>query len=113
MRSDANGGAEPNYESNGRGGPRDNPALAEPPLHEAFGGTIARYDHRVDDDYYSQPGALYRLMTDEQREALVGNMARHMAGVDAQIPQRAIELFTRVNDEYGARLARAVEQQRQ
>jgi catalase len=111
MRSDANGGAEPNYEPNGRGGPRDNPALAEPPLHEAFGGTVARYDHRVDDDYYSQPGALYRLMTDAQREALVGNMARHMTGVDADIRQRAVEHFTRVDAEYGARLARALEQQ--
>ncbi len=112
MRSDANGGAEPNYEPNGRGGPRDNPSLVEPPLHEAFGGTIARYDHRVDDDYCSQPGALYRLMNDAQRDALVGNIARHMASVDADIQQRAVELFTRVDGEYGARLARALEQQR-
>lgn len=109
MRSDDNGGAEPNYEPNGRGGPRDDPSFAEPALHEAFGGSVARYDHRKDDeDYYSQPRALYRLMNETQRDALVGNLARHMAGVDADIQQRAIEHFRKVDEEYGARLEAAL-----
>lgn len=109
MRVDGNGGSDPNYEPNGRGGPRDNPTFAEPALHEAFGGSIARYDHRNDDeDYYSQPGALYRLMTDAQRDALIGNLARHMTGVDADIRQRAVEHFRKVDAEYGAKLEAAL-----
>ena len=108
MRSDDNGGSDPNYEPNGRDGPRDNPALAEPPLHEAFGGTVARYDHRQDSDYYSQPGALYRLMDETQKQALIGNISRHIAGVDAAIQRRAVANFAQADADYGARLAAAL-----
>jgi catalase len=108
MRLDDNGGTEPNYQPNGRGGPTDDPSLAESPLHEAFGGVVARYDHRSDTDYYSQPGALYRLMDEAQREALVGNIARHMASVPADIQQLAVAHFGRCDSEYGARLAAAL-----
>jgi catalase len=104
MRSDDNGGSDPNYQPNGRGGPTDNAAYAEPPLHEAFGGTVARYEHREDGDYYSQPGALYRVMTPAQRDVLVGNIARHIASVPDDIKQRAVEHFGKADPEYGAKL---------
>ncbi|HJU39331.1 MAG TPA: catalase [Tahibacter sp.] len=108
MRLDDNGGSEPNYQPNGRGGPSDNAAYAEPPLHEAFGGTVARYDHRDDADYYSQPGALYRVMTPAQRDALVGNIARHIASVPDDIKRRAIEHFAKADGEYGAKVKAAL-----
>ena len=108
MRTDDNGGSDPNYQPNGRGGPTDNAAYAEPPLAEAFGGTVARYDHRDDADYYSQPGALYRLMTPAQRDALVGNIARHIASVPDDIKRAAIEHFGKADPEYGAKVKAAL-----
>jgi catalase len=79
MRIDANGGAQPNYQPNSLGGPTDNPALGEPALD--FSGPIARYDHRVDADYYSQPGALYRLMTQDAQKRLAANIVRSLGAV--------------------------------
>jgi catalase len=79
MRMDANGGAEPNYQPNSLGGPTDNPGLSEPALD--LSGPIARYDHRVDSDYYSQPGALYRLMTPDEQKRLAANIVRSLGAV--------------------------------
>jgi catalase len=33
----------------------------------ALSGAADRYDHREDNDYYSHAGALFRLMSDEQK----------------------------------------------
>ena len=32
-------------------------------------GQVARFDHREDEDYYSQAGALFRIMNDEQKKS--------------------------------------------
>ena len=51
----------------------------EPPLR--IQGDADHYDHRVDEDYFSQAGDLFRLMNNEQRQALFDNTARAMQGV--------------------------------
>ena len=71
--------------------------MNEPPL---AAGTVYRYDHREDDDYYSQPGALFRLFDDAQRERLFGNIARHIHGVPNDIVARQIEHFRRADPAY-------------
>src|SRR6202035_1486538 len=48
MRFDGNYGAQPNYEPNSFGGPKQNPAYTERP--HAVSGTVARHDHRADSD---------------------------------------------------------------
>ncbi|ANV98669.1 catalase [Helicobacter enhydrae] len=76
----------------------------EPPLHlkEAVAN---RYNHRDDDeDYYKQPGDLYRLMSDEQKEALCQNIKEAMAGVPVEIQKRQVEHFTKADPNYGARV---------
>ncbi|CAK8743518.1 Catalase [Sodalis praecaptivus] len=66
MRFVGNGGGTPNYEPNSHGAaPRQAPAFREPQLN--FSGPADRYDHREDEDYYSQAGDLYRLMGPQQK----------------------------------------------
>ena len=77
MRVDGNFGATVSYTPNSYGVWSDSPELKEPPL--PLHGPVDNYDERAyDDDYYSQPGALFRLMTPEEKQALFENTARAM-----------------------------------
>jgi catalase len=61
MRVDGNFGARIGYDPNSEGEWPQQPEFQEPPL--ALDGAAAHWDHRDDTDYYSQPAALFRLMT--------------------------------------------------
>lgn len=51
----------------------------EPPLKSS--GDVYQWDYREDDnDYYTQPGMLFRLMTPEQQHILFNNTAAEMDG---------------------------------
>jgi catalase len=106
MRFDGNGGGSVNYEPNSFGGPKDCPALNEPPLK--ISGDAARYNHRDGNDDYTQPGNLFRLFTPEQKERLFGNIARHMASVPREIQMRQICHFFRADPAYGLGVAKAL-----
>ena len=114
MRGDTNGGLQPNghaipnYQPNSFGGPSDDASFKEPTYAEAFTGAIARYDHREDADYYSQPGALFRLFDAAQKERLFGNIARHIGGVPEDIMRRQISHFSKADPAYGAGVAKAL-----
>ncbi len=97
-RVDGNLGATENYEPNRFGSFAQTAAAAEPPL--ALDGAAARYDHRVDDDYYSQPGALFRLFDAARRQRLFDNIARSIGSVPADIQDRQIEHFRRADPAY-------------
>lgn len=106
-RVDGNQGATLNYEPNSFGQWTETPSVAEPPL--ALDGQAAdRWNHRVDEDYYSQPGALFRLMTAEKKELLFGNIGRHMVGVDEAIQRRQLEHFRRADPAYADGVAKAL-----
>lgn len=94
------------YEPNSFGGPVEDARFAEPPL--AISGDADRYSHRTGNDDYSQPRALFRLMSPAQREVLMDNMAAAMAGVPAEILLRQIVHLARVDEAYGAGVARRV-----
>lgn len=76
MRVDGNHGATLGYEPNSYGQWQEQPAFAEPPL--GIWGAADRWNHREDDDYYTQPGMLFRLMSPEQQAVLFENTARAM-----------------------------------
>src|SRR5699024_932690 len=74
MRTDGNYGSELHYEPNSYGHWEHQRDQMEPPLE--LQGDATHWDFRQDDDnYYEQPGNLFRLMSDEQKEALFGNTA--------------------------------------
>ena len=60
MRFDGNSGSEVNYEPNSFNGPTEDPAYRERP--RTITGSVDRHNHRLDSDYYTQPGNLFRLM---------------------------------------------------
>ncbi|WP_075214554.1 catalase [Mongoliimonas terrestris] len=91
------------YEPNSFSGPRQAPEYREPPLK--ISGDADRYDHRAGNDDYSQPGALFRLMTDEQRERLMDNIAAAMQGVPVEIIERQVVHFAKCDPRYGEGVA--------
>ena len=66
-------------------------------------GTVAdHWDYRADDDdYYTQPGTLFRMMPPDQRRALFANTARAIAGVPDEIQQRHINNCGYADPAYG------------
>ena len=87
------------YEPNSFNGPVEDSSFREPPI--AITGTVDRHDHRIDNDDFAQPRALFGLFNDEQRQRLYDNVAAAMAGVPDKIVQRQIDLFTKVDSAYG------------
>ncbi|MFA5896074.1 MAG: catalase [Thermoplasmata archaeon] len=106
MRFDQNGGGSPNYEPNSFGGPTQDPSLREPPLR--ISGDADRYDHRVGNEDYSQPGNLFRLMNAEEKARLIGNLVRAMKNVPREIQLRQIGHFYRADPNYGRGVARGL-----
>ncbi len=107
MRVDTNAGAAVGYEPNSHGEWQEQPLFKEPPL--ALEGAADHWDHRSDDDYYSQPGALFRLMTPSQKQALFENTARSLRGVSRLIQERHIANCTLADPAYGNGVAAAIE----
>lgn len=107
MRVDGNAGSKIAYEPNSYGQWQEQPAFKEPPLE--LQGEADNWDFRADDnDYYTQPGLLYRLMTLEQQELLCENTARAMGDAPEMIKIRHISNCLKADMDYGERLAKAL-----
>ena len=107
MRTDDNYGATTPYEPNSYGEWQDTPALKEPPL--AVDGAVYNYDEReFDDDYYTQPGKLWRLMTPADQQATCENTARAMGDSELFIKQRHVRNCYNADPSYGEGVARAL-----
>jgi catalase len=96
----------PHYEPNSFGGPLEDPSAKEPPLKIA--GDADRYNHRIGNDDYTQPGNLFRLMNAAQRDRLFNNIAEAMEGVPDAIINRQVEQFAKCDPAYGEGVAKAV-----
>lgn len=106
MRIDGNmGGATP-YEPNSYQEWVEQPDFREPPL--SIEGAADHWNHRVDDDYHSQPRALFRLMTPAQQQVLFDNTARAISGASQLVKQRHIDNCTACDPAYGAGVAEAI-----
>lgn len=109
MRTDGNLGATPTYWPNSRGEWRESdPALKEPPL--ALEGDATWWDHRIDEDHYEQPASLFRMMSEEQRQALFENAARAMRDARDEVKARFVELCAKADPAYGEGVAQAINQ---
>lgn len=106
MRVDDNYGSTIGYEPNSQQEWQEQPDYTEPPL--SLSGAASRWDHREDDDYYSQPGALFRLMTPKQQQILFENTARSVGGASIEIQKRHIANCLKADPAYGAGVAEAL-----
>lgn len=88
------------YEPNSFNGPIEDKSFAEPVFET---GNIAdRYNHRIGNDDFSQPRALFELMSTNQKEQLFSNIAAAMDTVPRNIIDRQIALFEQVHPDYAA-----------
>ena len=110
MRVDGNHGGTIGYEPNSHGEWQEQPDFSEPPLD--LEGSAGRWNHREDEDYYSQPGDLFRLMTLNQQQVLFENTARSVGGASEDIQQRHIDHCTKADPAYGKGVATALEKMR-
>jgi catalase len=104
MRVDANAGGSPNYYPNSFGGPAPDPTAGEPPFEVT--GLASRKPYTLTDDDFFQPGELYRrVMTDEDREHLIGNIVDHLGNAKKRIQLRQTAIFYKADPDYGRRVA--------
>ena len=106
-RVDANYGGLPHYEPNSFGQWQEQPQYKEPPLK--IRGDADFWNYREDDDdYFSQPRALFRLMSAEQKQALFDNTARAMGDAPKFIKFRHIRNCHACDPAYAAGVAGAL-----
>ena len=107
MRVDGNGGGTVHYEPNSYGKWQEQSQFKEPSL--ALDSDADHWDFREDDDdYYTQPGNLFRLMTPEQLQRLFDNTARAMGDAEQFIKERHINNCYKADPEYGKGVAKAL-----
>ncbi|WP_417346414.1 catalase [Ferrimonas sp.] len=94
------------YGPNTQGGPEQQPQFAEPPMK--ISGDLDRYD-RFAEENFVQAGDLYRLMSDAQRQALADTIAATLSQASGPVQQRMLAQFSQADEEYGHRVARAIE----
>ncbi len=106
MRVDGNHGSTIGYEPNSQGEWQQQPDFSEPPL--SVEGAAEHWNHREDDDYYSQPARLFQLMTKDEQQVLFENTARAMGDAPDEIKKRHIANCSKADPAYGAGVAKAL-----
>lgn len=102
-----NGGDSQNYYPNSFGGPKPQPSAAEPGFDVS--GTAGRHPYTLSDDDFFQAGELYRrVMTDEDRDHLIGNITSHLCNAQKRIQLRQTAIFYKADPDYGSRVAKGL-----
>ena len=94
------------YEPNIFDGAVEDKSFAEPAFET--GDVANRYNHRDGNDDFSQPRALFNLMSHYQKEQLFSNIATAMQGVPRNIVDRQISLFEQVHVNYAVGVKKAL-----
>ncbi|WNN45260.1 MULTISPECIES: catalase [Winslowiella] len=108
MRIDGNSGNGATYEPNSFNVFQEQPDFSEPPL--SLEGAADHWNHREDEDYFSQPRALFNLLSDEEHQRMFQRIAGELSQVPEFIQQRQIALFRQVDEAYGAGVEQALSQ---
>jgi catalase len=102
LRFDGNMGGAPVYEPNSFGGAAEfSDSVQEPPIK--LGNRADRYGWpETDEDYYGQPGELFRMMRPEEQARVYDNFARHLGGAAAFVRERYLGHLDNVDPRLGA-----------
>lgn len=99
-----NGGNGPNYYPNSFQGPAPKPRVEEPV--EDVSGQAGRHPYTHANDDFFQAGELYRrVLSDEERDDLIGNISSHLVNAQQQIQERQTAIFYKADPDYGLRVA--------
>lgn len=106
MRVDNSHGAAPNYFPNSFSGPHECPSAVQEKF--PLTGDVVRVD-TGDVDNFSQVDLFWRkVLSTEERQRLVANIARSLSKVPDSIRTRVLDNFAQVNSELGDMLRTAV-----
>jgi catalase len=106
MRFDGNYGDLPNYEPNSFGGPKEDPKYKERPYQTNDTlELIGRYDHRQDNDDYTQAGNLWRLFDAGQKDRTAKNIANSLGQTPLRIQKLQLSHFKKADPEYASKVA--------
>ncbi|WP_147198940.1 catalase [Pantoea sp. MBD-2R] len=108
MRVDGNSGNGATYEPNSFHVFQEQPDFSEPPL--SLEGAADHWNHREDDDYFSQPRALFNLLGEEEHQRMFKRIAGELIQIPEFIQQRQLALFYQVDPAYGAGVEEALKQ---
>jgi catalase len=103
MRFDGNFGAAANYSAVDSDTVQPDPARREPAL--ALEGPADRYDHRLENDDFTQAGDLFRLMSADQQRLLMDVIAGSLIQAPVEIQRRQLGHFAKADRAYGAGVA--------
>ncbi len=108
MRVDENYGSAPAYSPNSYGYWTAQPEVAEPPLD--IEGAMWRYDPKDDptDDNFRAGGDLWRILTEDKKQILIGNTAADIAPVTINIKYRHAVHCYLADREYGELITEAL-----
>ena len=107
-RVDDNYGSLPHYEPNSFHQWQEQPEFREPPLKINGNADFWNF-HEDDHDYFSQPRALFNLMSPAQKQVLYDNTARAMADALDFIKYRHIRNCHACHPDYGKGVATALD----
>ncbi|MCI6989110.1 MAG: catalase [Campylobacter sp.] len=93
------------YEPNSYDAPKEDPKYLEPALKDYGAGD--RYAS-LDEDYYTQPRALYKILPEDEKQRLYNNIATSMDGVERFIIDRALGHFEKIDPNYAAGVKKAL-----
>lgn len=107
MRVDGNAGSTVAYEPNSFGAWQEQPDFRDPALK--INGDGDHWNFREDDDdYYTQPGLLFHLMSPAQQQVLFENTARNLGDAPDFIKIRHISHCFKADPAYGKGVAAAL-----
>ena len=107
-RNKKNFGTHDNSNFDGVENASSDSSYREPPL-SLSADALDRFDHRKDNDDYSQAGNLYRIMNEDQKQQLINNIAGSLGGAKKQIQEQMVVHFDKVDTDYGKRVRSALE----
>lgn len=107
MRVDGNGGGGPNYWPNSFNGPEPDPTAGEPPFD--LDGQAGRHEYSFPNDDFVQAGNLFsKVMRDQDRANLIGNIVDHLGGAQKRIQLRQSAIFFKADPDYGKGVAQGL-----
>ena len=109
MRFDGNFGDLPNYEPNSFGGPKEDPKYRDRPYRvPADNGSVlvGRYDHRENNDDYTQCGNLWRLFPEDEKERTAQAIGQSLGQAPLRIQKLQLSHFKKCDPDYAARVAK-------
>lgn len=105
---DENQGDSVNYFPNSFSGPTGNEKFAEHRFKVS--GDVGRYDTENDDNFTQVSTFWKKVLTPDEKTALVENIAGHLINAQEFIQKRMVRAFTQVDPEYGNRVQKLLDQ---